>query len=77
MAEGTFTNDDVQKYLAYTVKIFRLGESFMWETVLEYERQYRELQTSLKFEWGMDCPHLHQVALREKPMSAMNHDANR
>jgi len=31
MAEGTFTNDDVQKYLAYTVKIFQLGERFMWE----------------------------------------------
>jgi len=29
MAEGTFTNDDIQKYLAYTVKIFQLRERFM------------------------------------------------
>jgi len=57
-----------------------LGERFTWEIVLQYDRKNRELQASLKFEWGVDFAHLHQVALREKLMSAVNrfnHDAKR
>lgn len=75
MLDGILNGDGVQKYLAYTVKICQLGERFMWETVLQYDRQYRELQATLKFEWGVDCPHLHQVALREKPVSKFTPDS--
>jgi len=34
MAEGTFTYDDVHKYLPCTVKIFQLGERFMLESCI-------------------------------------------
>ena len=68
ISEGSLNGDAIQQYLAYTVKICQLGQRFMWNTVLMYDRQYRELQATLNFHWGVDCPHLHQVALREKPI---------
>ena len=46
----------LKQYLAYTVKICQLGQRFMWNTVLMNDRQYRELQATLNFHWGVDCP---------------------
>ena len=63
---GALTDRGVVDYLGYTVKIAQLADRYVWSSVLHYDRQYRELQAELNFDWGSDCTHLHQVVLREK-----------
>lgn len=56
----------IKEYLAYTVKIAELGNRFDWTSVLQYDRNYRELQATTEMPWGSDTPHLHSLHLREK-----------
>ena len=63
---GALTESGIIAYLGYTVKIAQLADRYVWSSVLLYDRQYRELQAELKFAWGSDCTHLHQIVLREK-----------
>ena len=54
-------------YLAYTVKIGELAESYTWGSILQYDRAYRQLQAQHGFRWASDSPHL--TALHLKPRS--------
>ena len=72
IVDGKLGGQGILDYLAYTVKIGQLGERFEWPTVLFYDRQYRELQAQLGFQWATDNPHLHRVYLKEKPVGKQN-----
>jgi len=42
-----------------------------------YDRQYKELHATLQFRWGMDCQHLHHIALVEKSHIATGENGQR
>ena len=53
-------------YIAYTAKIGELATRFSWPSVLLFDKEYRERQAMYNFRWGVDCPHLSTVFLKER-----------
>lgn len=65
----TSTQDNsgiITDYMSYTVKVCQLFSKFDKTSVLQYDREYRYLQTLYNFRWGTDTPHLHTTCLRPK-----------
>ena len=56
LVKGTLRRDHVEYYLAYTAKIFEFAASYDWETVLDYDHQYRNIQAEHLFLWGVTPP---------------------
>ena len=54
---------DVQHYLAYTVKIMELSAKFSWPSVLHYDDEFRHVQAVYNYPWSFDSHHLHTVTL--------------
>ncbi len=54
---------DVQHYLAYTVKIMELSTKFTWSSVLKYNDEFRHVQAVYNYPWSYDSHHLHTVLL--------------
>lgn len=63
---GSLQGRGISDYLAYTVKVHQLATRYEWESVLLYDREYRQLQANLRFGWGVDVKHLSDVHLFEK-----------
>ena len=59
---------DVQHYLAYTIKIMELSSKFTWASVLRFDDEFRHLQAICSYPWSYDSNHLHTVVL--EPISA-------
>jgi hypothetical protein len=53
-------------YMAYTVKVSELADTYMWVSILQYDRAYRQLQAQHGFRWGSDSPHLDTLHLRAR-----------
>ena len=51
--------EDIQHYLAYTIKIMELANRFQWVSVLKYDDEFRLLQASYNYLWSFDSNHLH------------------
>ena len=66
LQEGKLAIDKVGLYLAYTVKIAGLAQRYTWQSVLNYDMEYRKAQSLYKFPWGSDVPHLVFVHLVHK-----------
>ena len=63
---GKISYSQVPHYLAYQVKIGALAQRYDWNSVLQYDREYRRMQQAFSFPWGSDSQHLAQVHLVEK-----------
>jgi len=62
---GKISNkQDIEDYLAYTVKVSELFEVYDVPSVMLYDNQYRILQNRNGFRWGRDSEHLHSRFLR-------------
>ena len=57
---------DVQHYLAYTVKIMELSSKFSWPSLLQYDDKFRHIQAVYNYPWSFDSHHLHTVILEPK-----------
>ena len=66
LLEGKISVEAVAQYLSYNVKIAGLAHRYVWSTVLLYDREYRRSQSTYKFPWGSDVPHLVSVHLVPK-----------
>ena len=64
--EGSITGRNISDYLAYTQKVNRMFDRFEWETVLLFDREYRQLQAVVGMRWGIDVRHLSDIHLRDK-----------
>lgn len=53
-------------YLSYTTKIYQLVQKCRLSSVLQYDREYRQLQASMDFRWGTDVQHLHMLHLQPR-----------
>lgn len=54
---------NVQHYLAYTVKVMELSSKFSWPSVLQYDDEFRHIQAVYNYLWSFDSHHLHTVIL--------------
>ena len=68
LLEGALDTQTIPDYLAYTQRINRMYERYEWETILLYDREYRQVQATVNMRWEMDVRHLSDVHLREKPL---------
>lgn len=59
--------DNVSYYLAYTTKVFDLASKYAWNSVLEFDRQYREVQAEHGFQWGTWAGQLEVQVLVPRP----------
>ena len=64
--DGLLGPRGVQQYLNYSYKIGDLGRSYTWSSILLYDREYRQLQARLNFDWGSDISHLRATTLIPK-----------
>lgn len=51
--------EDIQHYLAYTIKIMELANRFHWVSVLRYDEEFLLLQAPFNYSWSFDSNHLH------------------
>jgi len=54
---------DMQYYLAYTVKVRELNTKFTWASVLQCDDEFRHVQAVYNCPWSYDSNHLHTVIL--------------
>ena len=67
MANGSLSSmAHITNYLAYTAKIHQHAIRCTWSSIMIYDKEYRQLQATEGFPWGMDNIHLQTVYLREK-----------
>ncbi len=66
LTSGSLKQSSMFDYLAYTVKVSELADSYMWSSVLHFDRAYRQLQAQHGFRWGSDSTHLATLHLRPK-----------
>ena len=67
MANGSLSSmAHITNYLAFTTKIHQHAIRCTWSSIMIYDREYRQLQATEGFPWGMDNIHLQTVYLREK-----------
>jgi hypothetical protein len=63
---GELKDVALSDYMAYTVKICELFKYYDRVSVLNYDREYRHLQSVYNFRWATDTPHLQTTCLRRR-----------
>ena len=63
------SQSDISDYLAYTVKIAELMETFTWPSVIQYDNEYRKRQFQYGFRWGSGSQHLHSRFLKQRGLA--------
>jgi hypothetical protein len=58
LQSGELARQDIEYYLAYTNKICEFADRYEWESILDYDHTYRELQAESQFAWGTISPHM-------------------
>ena len=67
MANGSLpSNVHITNNLAYTAKIHQHAIRCTLASIMIYDREYRQLQATEGFPWGLDNIHLQTIYLREK-----------
>ncbi len=64
--DGMLGPRGLREYMNYTFVINELAGRYQWQSVLGYDREYRQLQATEKFPWGSQVDHLSRVFLKEK-----------
>ena len=57
------TPQEVQEYLAYSIKILQLASRFEWTSVMTLDDEFRSLQCLYNLPWSYDSSHLIQLHL--------------
>ena len=72
LCTGQLQREAVEYYLAYTTKIFEFAENYDWNSILNFDYNYRELQAEHGFRWGTFSPHMEMQTLIPKRSRAQN-----
>ena len=68
LSTGQLKRQDIEYYLAYTTKIFEFAETHEWNSVLQFDFTYREMQAEHGFKWGTFSPHMEmQILVPKRP----------
>lgn len=54
----------ILQYVGYLTKIATFAQTYRWDSVLQYDFQYRKSQAELGFPWGADNAYLMQMYLK-------------
>jgi hypothetical protein len=73
LQNGQLNRDEVEFYLAYSAKIYDFADRYQWESILEYDYRYRELQAEYGFKWGVINP---DMELQLQPRQKTRVDSN-
>lgn len=71
--EGCLNNDQIYAYLAHSLKISQLAQSYTWQSVLKYDRAFRIYQAASNSSWGEDLQHLGTANLEKKTAGPNKH----
>ena len=66
LQSGQLRRDHVEYYLAYSTMIYEFVSRYDWESILDFDNVYRELQAEYNFMWGTFSSHLELQILRPK-----------
>ena len=71
VSEQKLLGSSLMDYLSYSTKIYQLVQRYSLVSVLLFDREYRKLQSSMKFRWGTDVQHLSNIHLqpRDRPVA--------
>ena len=56
VSEQKLLGSSLMDYLSYSTKIYKLVQRYSLVSVLLFDREYRKLQSSMKFKWGTGQP---------------------
>ena len=62
MRSGSLRSAGVEYYLSYTTQIYDFASKYDWESLLDFDYQYRERQAEHSFVWGAMTTHITPVA---------------
>jgi hypothetical protein len=54
----------IMEYVNYLIKFATLAQSFGWESLLQYDHEYRKGQSQMAFTWGAESAYLMQLQLK-------------
>ncbi len=77
LTKGMLQQQSILDYVAYMVKVSELAESYLWQSVLAYDRAYHQLQVQHRLRWASDSPHLPTTTLHLKPRQGSKADSRR
>lgn len=60
---GDLSRAQTEDYMSFTLMMHELSSIYEWQTVLDFDVRYRELQAQYEFRWGESCVHLEDVVL--------------
>ena len=66
LVTGQLQRVDIEYYLAYTTQIFDFAGKYEWESVLDFDHTYREMQAEHNMVWGVFSSHLELHLLTPK-----------
>ena len=49
---GLLSRDHVEYYLAYTMQVYELADTYDWASIVQFDSRYRDLQAQHSFMWG-------------------------
>ena len=64
--DGQLKVNHLLYYMAYTALVSDLAAKYEWQSVLEFDSKYRELQAEYQFQWGTPHPHTERYHLIPK-----------
>lgn len=70
---GKLARNDMEYYLAYTAKMFDFLDRYEWESILDYDYNYREMQAEHGFVWGTLSPHMELQLLVPRKLHNRDH----
>ena len=53
----------IREYLSYNIKIYEMAKKYTWDSVLQYDDEFRVLQHMYGYSWSHDHGHLHEIVL--------------
>ena len=66
---GQLLRPQIEYYLAYTAQIYDFAAKYEWDSILDYDYSYREMQAEHGFMWGTFTSHLELQVLMPKRSS--------
>ena len=58
LQSGDLLREDTEYYMSYTAGIHNYTSKFEWQSIVEYDTQYREIQAEHQFMWGVAATYL-------------------
>jgi hypothetical protein len=75
LVSGELLRSDIEYYLAHTVNIMDYVNTFEWESILQFDFLYREMQAEHGFPWGTYPPNMEYrlIPKATKPQTQTRH----